>query len=212
MLGFLCSISLELLQEVASISKGSADFSKALKDPFYARVREALFSKEVSIVAAPELEAQMNGKFHPLEEQQQQEVGEEEVINGNISDKSSHGEIEEIEEDAIESSNSPVNHPSAKRVCTGNHSKVFIRPQVEQALRTLDKAISFVKEHKSDDKTNSLPVIAVDEESQDSKTDAAAEEEEQQQHQTSGTDKISNTTIMTSNEPRNSSDSHNNSR
>lgn len=212
MLVFLCSISLELLQEVASISKGSADFSKALKDPFYARVREALFSKEVSIVAAPELEAQLNGKFHPLEEQQQEVGEEEEVINGNISDKSSHGEIEEIGEDAIESSNSPVNHPSAKRVCTGNHSKVFIRPQVEEALRTLDKAISFLKEHKSDDKTNSLPVIAVDEESQDSKTDAAAEEEEQQQHQTSGTDKISNTTIMTSNEPRNSSDSHNNSR
>lgn len=216
------SVSLELLQEVASISKGNADFGKALKDPVYVRVREALFSKEASIMA-PEPEAQMNGVFHPPEEKQ---VGEEEVrntaeevINDNVSDKSSHGEIEEIEEenleeiqgvdeDPIESSNSPVNnHPSAKRFCTGNNSKVFIRPEVEQALRTLDKAISFIKEHKSDDKTNSLPVIAIEELSQDSKKDAAEEE-----HQASGTDKISNNINVTSNEPRNSSGSHNNSR
>lgn len=225
-------------KEVASISKGSTDFGKALKDPVYVRVREALFPKEVSVVD-PEPEAQMNGMFHPLEEQQ---VGEdevrntaEEVVNDNISnlqsehslvqDKSSYGEIEEIgeenleesqglDEDATESSNSPMN-PSAKRFCPGN-SKVFVRTEVEQALRTLDKAISFIKEHRSDDKTNSLPVIAI-EESQDSKKDAAEE------HPASGADKVCNTNVTsaqpfikqdleTSNEPRNSSGSHNSRR
>ncbi|XP_015089420.1 uncharacterized protein LOC107032341 isoform X2 [Solanum pennellii] len=131
-------------KEVASVAKGDEDFSKALKDPMYARIREALYSNKIPL----ELQ-DMRKNAVPLDEETRRKNDE------RCREEKVHSEIEEIEDEACKKmeyqnqddryiDDSPVNQLVQK---PSKHENVGISPEVKQALRTLDKAISIIREY-----------------------------------------------------------------
>ncbi|XP_015165485.1 uncharacterized protein [Solanum tuberosum] len=131
-------------KEVASVAKGDEDFSKALKDPLYARIREALYSDKIPL----ELQ-DMKKNAVPLDEETRRKNDEKCPV------QKVHSEIEEIEDEACEKieyqnqddrniHDSPVNQIVQK---PSKHENVGISPEVRQALVTLDKAISIIREY-----------------------------------------------------------------
>ncbi|TMW93753.1 hypothetical protein EJD97_011201 [Solanum chilense] len=131
-------------KEVASVAKGDEDFSKALKDPMYARIREALYSNKTPL----ELQ-DMRKNAVPLDEETRRKNDE------RCREEKVHSEIEEIEDEACKKmeyqnqddrniDDSPVNQLVQK---PSKHENVGISPEVRQALRTLDKAISIIREY-----------------------------------------------------------------
>ncbi|XP_059668630.1 uncharacterized protein LOC132313728 [Cornus florida] len=169
-------------KEVASVYKGDQEFGEALKDPMYTRIREALCSENKD---SGDLEPEdLKSDACILHEEQLIEIMQAE--EGNVEKKvldSDHaaesfsedvvsmdhrapGEIEEVEEDEIEESRHleeegkkiyiPLSKQIAERCCDNNKSQVTIRPEVEQALGTLEKVISIFKEYGFNPKTRSL--------------------------------------------------------
>lgn len=163
------------LQEVASVAKGDEDFSKALKDPMYARIREALYSNKIPL----ELQ-DMRKNAVPLDEETRRKNDE------RCREEKVHSEIEEIEDEACKKmeyqnqddrniDDSPVNQLVQK---PSKHENVGISPEVKQALRTLDKAISIIREYGCNLEIRTVPDtnISVEEEIyslQDSKSSEA---------------------------------------
>lgn len=153
-------------KEVASVSKGDADFSKALKEPFYGRIREALFSdnklpngvlkqEDVNIVHDAGLKQKDIKIDHGALEQETVKIVEPEE-HCNLEGKEakyerSVSEIEEIEESRRSHEDDNSNeHPTNKfindcRVIVGE-KQVIISPEVKQALGTLEKVISVFRE------------------------------------------------------------------
>lgn len=137
-------------KEVASVAKGDEDFSKALKDPLYARIREALYSDKIP-----------NGDIAlQLQDLKKNAVAlnEETRINNDekCPEQKVHSEIEVIEDEACEKMecqnqddrnihDSPVNQLVQK---TNKNGNVGISPEVKHALETLDKAISIIREYR----------------------------------------------------------------
>ncbi|KAH0723452.1 hypothetical protein KY285_006004 [Solanum tuberosum] len=132
-------------KEVASVAKGDEDFSKALKDPLYARIREALYSDKIPL----ELQ-DMKKNAVPLDEETRRKKDEK------CPEQKVHSEIEEIEDEACEKMEyqnqddrnihySPVNQLVQK---PSKHENVGISPEVKQALVTLNKAISIIREYR----------------------------------------------------------------
>lgn len=134
-------------KEVAAVSKGHEDFSKALEDPLHCRIRDALYSdnKQISL---------------------QSEITNETLSEDKIVVDSGHKtvtEIEEVEEKNVEESKELEENSNKiddlahknkykeddKSSSDSNKRKVTISPQVKQALDTLEKAISFLRENKS---------------------------------------------------------------
>ncbi|XP_060196595.1 uncharacterized protein LOC132625944 isoform X1 [Lycium barbarum] len=192
-------------KEVASVPKGDEDFSKALKDPLYARIRKALCSdnipngntalelldlkkdvdqldeekinangalelqefKEETCVSLDERTGDGNGALELQDPIRDAYVQPGQVIQTNVEDKipeqkddfgakdnKVHSEIEEINEDTsdmIESldendekfrdfpANQLVDVPTNKK-------EVVISSEVRQALGTLEKAISIIRD------------------------------------------------------------------
>ncbi|KVH90547.1 hypothetical protein Ccrd_007419, partial [Cynara cardunculus var. scolymus] len=152
-------------KEVASVSKGDADFSKALKEPFYGRIREALFTDDevpngflkqddVKIVHDAGLE-QKDIKIvdGALEQETAKIVQPKEPcsLEGKEAKyQRSVGEIEEIEETRSHEDDNSNEHPTNKfindcRVIVGK-KQVIVSPEVKQALGTLEKVISVFRE------------------------------------------------------------------
>ncbi|XP_059296160.1 uncharacterized protein LOC132049403 isoform X2 [Lycium ferocissimum] len=190
-------------KEVASVAKGDEDFSKALKDPMYARIREALYSDKIpNGDIALELQ-DLKSNVVPVDEETrtyndekcpEQKVHRDNCItnlpeqeNFEVRDKNIHGEIEEIEVEASEKvehlyeddrkvCDSPVNQLVQKSTENKNFG---ISPEVKQALGTLDEAISIIREYRCKLETRTVPntnVMLVDAETdslQDSKSSEA---------------------------------------
>ncbi|KAE8125254.1 hypothetical protein FH972_020085 [Carpinus fangiana] len=155
---------------VSSTFKCDEDFSNAMGDPLYTKIREAVYSTNVSkkTLEAEELmtDACTLPEEHPIETKQDDlrdtnqevhsdyHVSESEPENARAKNRKAFGEIEE-EESAesrhFEEDSEDIDHISAKEfreMCHVNGKKnILIRPEVEQALGTLEKVISVFQEH-----------------------------------------------------------------
>ncbi|CAI9097556.1 OLC1v1034014C1 [Oldenlandia corymbosa var. corymbosa] len=176
-------------KEVASVSKGDEDFGKALKDPLYTRIREALYSNSLPTVG-PQLEEQKHDTSFLLEEESRrtlegsssQEIVHDDDLSAHseagelfLQDKKPHIEIEEVKESDSEESISlaangdksgslQVNEINTRTFA--DSPRITIRPEVEKALTLLDEVISIFQEYRSNDETkfmHSPPVIAGEE-------------------------------------------------
>ncbi|KAI5448647.1 hypothetical protein KIW84_015882 [Lathyrus oleraceus] len=142
---------------VASVmSQDKEEFSKALGDPLYARIREALYS--TSSGELPQV-----ARIHPAEDLVESKKGEVKVANNVVpsatnatvlENSETFGEIVELgKEEIVESVENDVKAndiPNDKVGGVAQNGKrgVYIRSEVEQALETLDKAISMVREYR----------------------------------------------------------------
>ncbi|CAL5207494.1 unnamed protein product [Lathyrus oleraceus] len=142
---------------VASVmSQDKEEFSKALGDPLYARIREALYS--TSSGELPQV-----ARIHPAEDLVESKKGEVKVANNVVpsatnatvlENSETFGEIVELgKEEIVESVENNVKAndiPNDKVGGVAQNGKrgVYIRSEVEQALETLDKAISMVREYR----------------------------------------------------------------
>ncbi|GMP98511.1 hypothetical protein CsSME_00046365 [Camellia sinensis var. sinensis] len=168
-------------KEVASVARGDENFSKALRDPLYARIREALYSDKKQ-KGALEPENVKNGAcIFPEERVEPMLAGngnmDLEVIGDGhaietlpkdvvVVDHQARTEIEEIVEEDIEQSRhleedgkeirNPTTSQIEEKCYVNNYKKVGINPQVKQALETLEKAISIFRERGFDPQTRSF--------------------------------------------------------
>lgn len=138
-----------VLQAIASVAKGDEDFIKALKDPLYVRIREALYSTN-----------KPNKLLYLEDLEDNKDTCPKENLIGTIADDTTDtkqkvlGEIEEEQTDESrhrEEAPNGVHHFMKIQVpdnyCRNDNLKsVCIRPKVEEALGTLEKVISLVRE------------------------------------------------------------------
>lgn len=134
---------------IASVAKGDEDFIKALKDPLYVRIREALYSTN-----------KPNKLLYLEDLEDNKDTCPKENLIGTIADDTTDtkqkvlGEIEEEQTDESrhrEEAPNGVHHFMKIQVpdnyCRNDNLKsVCIRPKVEEALGTLEKVISLVRE------------------------------------------------------------------
>ncbi|XP_047163401.1 uncharacterized protein LOC124833068 [Vigna umbellata] len=177
---------------------GKGEFNKALGDPLYVRIREALYNTSVSkamnggelqqVATAEDLveskhEEEKDASKEDMSNQyannampmttNTEELGSSKTFGEIVVDTE---EIVEIEEGNKEVEDIPMKEVN-KSVIRGKRS-VYIRSEVEHALQTLDKAISMVREQrlttciKNDDRKDSysLKLTQIS-----SKTDVGAE-------------------------------------
>lgn len=170
-------------KEVASVSKGDEDFAKALKDPLYTQIREALYSENtVKEVLEPK---ELNSDTHVLPayyavknlQAEGRDMDDKVLPNGHamdfspetpvIVDKKLNGEIQEIEEEEIAHSRSlevesketytALSNQVVEECCNKKKKEVVISSEVNQALGILEKAISMFRENGHSPETRSLP-------------------------------------------------------
>ncbi|KAK6944139.1 hypothetical protein RJ641_025241 [Dillenia turbinata] len=156
---------------IASVSKGNDDFSLALGDPLYIRIREALYSngKPNGALEAEDLSGHAyihpEGRSNPEESlldavEDDLEERDRTILANDTAAKTlqeptpivgqeAFGEI--VEEDNIESKSvekdiKDKNEPSTNRnIFCVRDKKITISLEVEEALSTLEKAISIVR-------------------------------------------------------------------
>jgi hypothetical protein len=155
---------------VSSTFKCDEDFSNAMGDPLYTKIREALYSTNVSkgIVEVEKLttDACTLPEEHPTETKQDDlkdtnqevhsnyHVRESEPDNARAKNRKAFGEIEEeVSEESrhFEEDSEDIDHISTKefreRCHVNGKRNILIRPEVEQALGTLEKVISVFQEY-----------------------------------------------------------------
>lgn len=160
---------------------GKGEFSKALGDPLYVRIREALYNTSVSkAMNGGELQQVATAKdLVEIKHEEEKDASMEDMSNQyannvlpmttnteELSSSKTFGEIVvdteeivEIEEGNREVEDIPMKEVN-KSVIRGKRS-VYIRSEVEHALQTLDKAISMVRQQrlttciKNDDREDS---------------------------------------------------------
>lgn len=166
---------LEKLQAVASVSKGDEKYCEALKDPLYTHIREALNSGHICL-NLQNLERSTSTVVQEIREEFEDDNAKENsgcddsVVDSEaekvmVGDRNEQTEIEEFEElhakgsellDNEEKSVISTKGEEALRTDNGigeNYvgskirKKVPIRPEVEQALETLDRVISIFREY-----------------------------------------------------------------
>ncbi|KAF8396349.1 hypothetical protein HHK36_017966 [Tetracentron sinense] len=130
---------------VASVAKGDEDFGKALEDPLYTRIREGINpSNKLNKALEPEdLKSEKSAcilpEEHPVDSLQAQVIDQKSVCEI---------EEEEIDQDTEDDSEN-IDHSPTNQVAVQHHvskeNKVFISPEVENALGILEKAISIVR-------------------------------------------------------------------
>ncbi|XP_055818927.1 uncharacterized protein LOC129887741 [Solanum dulcamara] len=181
-------------KEVASVTKGDEDFSNALKDPLYDRIRKAFYSdnipngngalelqdfkeearasldegardssgasglqkdfKKDARLRVDEQTGDGNGALELQDPIKDAYVHLDQVTRTNVEDKKVHSEIEEINEDSsemiesLDENDEKVRDSSANQLVDvpANNKKVVIRSEVRQALGTLEKAISIIRD------------------------------------------------------------------
>lgn len=156
------------MQAVASVAKRDEDFSKALRDPLYERIRKALYSSN-TINVIPEAEDRksdtcVNPEEHLIESiedgvrEMDQMVPVNKILiesspeNAPVIDQKVFNEIEEeeLEESMhLEEKSKGINNSSISQIEKNRVDENFnfcLSPEVKQALGTLEKAISMVRE------------------------------------------------------------------
>lgn len=142
---------------MASVSKGDADFSKVLEEPFYGLIREALYSENNLQIEDSKLKEnkidealleQKNIKITDgFSEQEMVKIGpygEHCTSKEEVEDYRSVSEIEEIEE--TDSSHEDDSDYNSDRLIVVGEKKITISPEVSQALGTLEKVISIFRD------------------------------------------------------------------
>ncbi|ESW17766.1 hypothetical protein PHAVU_007G266400 [Phaseolus vulgaris] len=157
---------------VSSITHGKGEFSKALGDPLYVRIREALCNTSVSKARNGEQLRQVATAL-PVEDlvesrhEEEKDASKEDISNqyaNNVMPMTTYteelgrsktfGEIVEVDTEEIvqiEENNKEVKDISIKEVNTSvirGKRSVYISSEVEHALQTLDKVISMVREQR----------------------------------------------------------------
>jgi hypothetical protein len=150
--------------------KSDEDFSKALGDPLYTKIREALYSTNVSKRSVEGKELKSDACILPEEHligSTQDDmrdtnpevnityhVSESEPKNARVTDSKAFGEIEEEESEEsrhFDEDSKDIDQISTKEFIESSNvngnRKILIRPEVEQALGTLEKVISMVREY-----------------------------------------------------------------
>lgn len=170
-------------KEVASVSKGDEDFAKALKDPLYAQIREALYSENTvkEVMEPNELysDTHVQLAYHAVETSQAEgrDMDNKVLPNGHamdfspdtpvIADEKVNGEIQEIKEEEIAHSKSfevgsketftSLSNQVVEECCNRKKREVVISSEVNQALGILENAISIVREYGRSPETRCLP-------------------------------------------------------
>lgn len=162
--------------------KGDKDFGKALKEPLYTQIREALHSdniiKEVLEPEAVKSDIYVLPAERTIETMQAEggNMNDKLLPNGHATDfepeaaviinKKAPGEIEEIEEEEIQTGSleqdSKESYKSStnqivEKFCDNNKKKVVISSEVDQALGILEKVISVFRAYGFHPETRSLP-------------------------------------------------------
>ncbi|KAF7851957.1 hypothetical protein BT93_L1665 [Corymbia citriodora subsp. variegata] len=153
---------------VASVFKSDEDFKQALNDPLFDRIRKAFYSmnQQNGGLEYNKLEDKakvlINEDIVDIVEDDINDVNEDIPIDQNAVEiqpndelpqySSNYGEIEEVKSEcSVEVGNDLIINPSNGNVgempCLDHKRKVHIRPEVEQALGTLEKVISIVRQH-----------------------------------------------------------------
>lgn len=151
---------------MVSVSNCDEDYSEALQDPLYSRIREALYSTTKSNEALGMEERKNDACIHPklMEDgsnDMMQKTPESPCENGSFPYKAQNMEIKvasEIEEEEFEES-TPAKEDSDEGISSSvtvetplkqyvyGRTDVVISPRVQQALQTLEKAILMVREY-----------------------------------------------------------------
>ncbi|KAL0333562.1 UNVERIFIED_CONTAM: hypothetical protein Sangu_1512400 [Sesamum angustifolium] len=234
-------------KEVASVSKGDEKFCEALKEPLYARIREALYSGSTSL----NLENLERGTSIMVEESREA-LGDDDAKENSrcddpivgseaeevmVGDKNKPSEIEEVEEihargrkllqneeesvistkgeEALTTTNgigeNYVGPKTRKKVQT--RKKVHVRPEVEQALKTLDKVISMFRENKCGPETgrpgiNKINLTNLEKEAVEESTSSGADQMSGKKGNSAESSKINLQDLDTLERRTASSDSH----
>ncbi|MBA0858668.1 hypothetical protein Goshw_029558, partial [Gossypium schwendimanii] len=163
---------------VASVTNSDEDYSKALGDPLFCLIRGALFSnnksgevpeaqeikrepdilpKENEIVPNENVIVDIQDDTHDAEPEvhANEPAGEPPPKIAQDAKRKAFGEIEEEESEestCLEESIKAANQPSANSFADSSgvnaKQRVSIRPEVEEALGTLEKAISIVRQYR----------------------------------------------------------------
>lgn len=153
------------------MSMTDKDFIDALGDPLYTKIREALYSANISERAVEGEKVKIDARIFPEEHRIKNKqvelvairqgvhcdyhVSESEPKNAIVTDRKAFGEIEEEEESeeskSFEEDCKDADHISTKEFSEGcnvnGKRNTSIRSEVEQALGTLEKVISVLREY-----------------------------------------------------------------
>ncbi|XP_071697506.1 uncharacterized protein [Rutidosis leptorrhynchoides] len=135
-------------KKVASVTEGDEDFSKVLKEPFYARIRETFYSE--NNVPNGFLKQEDNKINHEVLEQKEikivDEVTKQETVNaGQLEEVNDHRLVSEIEE-IDENGRSDEDDNTSNISLVVGKKEIIISPEVNQALGTLETVISIFRE------------------------------------------------------------------
>ncbi|KAL2229235.1 UNVERIFIED_CONTAM: hypothetical protein Sindi_1903200 [Sesamum indicum] len=228
-------------KEVASVSKGDEKFCEALKEPLYARMREALYSGNMSL----NLESVERSSSTMVEESreasgdddaQENRRCDDSIVGSEaeevmVGDKNKQSEIEEVEEIHATGSKSLENEEESVISTKGEEAltttrgigenyigpktrkKVHVRPEVEQALKTLDKVISMFRENKCGPETgrpsiNKINLTNLEKEAVEDSTSSGADQMSGKKGNTAESSKIDTQDLDTLECGTASSDSH----
>ncbi|KAE8689960.1 Mitotic checkpoint serine/threonine-protein kinase BUB1, putative isoform 2 [Hibiscus syriacus] len=156
---------------VASVTNSDEDYSKALGEPLFCLIREALYSSNKSgkVLEAkePKSEPDILPNENLVEDIQDNTddvdpmvhandpAGESPLKKAQDRKRKAFGEIEEEESEestCLDDGITAANQPSTNKFAGSNglnaEQNIPIRPEVDEALRTLEKAISIVRRYR----------------------------------------------------------------
>lgn len=157
-----------LYQKVVASFKSDEDFMKALKDPLYTRINEALYQRNQKEKAPEEKELDYQidqARMHHSQEEQQENLVENQEVHViydaneptktaiEISETKSFGEIEEEEskesrddKEEEDQDKDDILGRSIAEKCNFKGQRIsIISPEVEKALQTLDEVINMMR-------------------------------------------------------------------
>ncbi|KAE8680620.1 Mitotic checkpoint serine/threonine-protein kinase BUB1, putative isoform 2 [Hibiscus syriacus] len=158
---------------VASVTNSEEDYSKALREPLFCPIREKLYSdnKSGKVLEAQELKSgpdilpnenviedlqDNTDDADPMMVHANDPAGESPLKKVNNRKRKAFGEIEEEENTeestCLDEGITAANQPSTDKFAGSNgvsaKQKTPIRPEVDEALRTLEQAISIVRRYR----------------------------------------------------------------
>ncbi|KAJ0266263.1 Polyketide cyclase/dehydrase/lipid transport superfamily protein [Hirschfeldia incana] len=129
-------------KSVASVAKFDEDYSRALADPLYTKIRQALYSTDKLVEKEPKLEVNDDSMQKKEHENDKEDASE----NEHVHCRRAVPEIEEEEYDDFEESiSSEEGNINGKTNGEMIRRKFCISPEVKQALGTLDRVIYMVR-------------------------------------------------------------------
>ena len=157
---------------MASVSNCDEDYSKALGDPLFSLIREALYSSNKSgeVLEVQELKSEphllpnenlvggtQDDDAHDIEQtiHANDHAGESPLKKAQDTKRKAFGEIEEEESEentrlgeGVKTTNQPSTNKFADINGVNAKKRISIHPDVEEALGTLEKAISMLRQYR----------------------------------------------------------------